>query len=443
MSDDLPKAKHDHQLLPFPENFLWGAATSSHQVEGNNNDNDWWEFEQSLPVNHRSLTACNQYELYQKDFKLARDLGHNAHRLSIEWSRIEPQEGEFNQEAIEHYKKVLHNLKQQGFTVMLTLHHFTNPVWFAKRGGWEDTKAPRLFERFVKKVVPEFLPFVDLWVTINEPTVLTFMAYLIGVWPPLKKSKWATFQVYQHLAAAHVRAYNAIHEIIPNAKVGIAQNVSSFSAFHHHSIREVVAEWAADKIANHLFYELTGKNTHDFLGLNYYFNRYISFNGEKARIPSLVDVQITKKEVSDLGWEVFPQGIFDMIMDFSDYHKPIYITENGIASTNDDRRVRFLISYLEEIYHAIETGADVKGYFHWSLLDNFEWLDAYKGRFGLVEVDFKSQKRTPRPSAYVYKEIIEQNGVPHKLLKLLGHGIHIEEVNVKSEISNNKSAKHI
>lgn len=428
MSEDPPKPKHDHETLDFPKDFLWGAATSAHQVEGNNKNNDWWEYEQTLPNNKRSDLACNQYGLFEDDFKLAKDLGQNAHRLSLEWSRIEPIEGEFSQEAIDHYKTVLKSLKDKGFTVMLTLHHFTNPIWFSKLGGWEDGKAPKLFERYTQKAVEEFAPFVDLWITINEPTVLTFMGYLVGEWPPFKKGKWATMQAYHNLASAHVRAYQVIHKTQPNAKVGIAQNVSTFSSFHHHSLREIFAEWVSDKIANHMFYEITGKKTHDFLGLNYYFNRYISFNGEKAKLPSLVDIKQTKKEVSDLGWEIYPQGMFEMIMDFSDYHLPIYITENGIATTNDDRRVRFLISYLTEIYHAIEAGASVKGYFHWSLLDNFEWLDAYQGRFGLVEVDFKTQKRKPRPSAYVYQEIIENNGIPHKLLKLLGHGMHVNEV---------------
>lgn len=427
MSEDPPKPKHEHKTLEFPKEFLWGTATSAHQVEGNNTNNDWWEYEQTLPENKRSGKACDQYDLYNQDFELAKDLGQNSHRLSVEWSRIEPTEGNFSQDTIDHYKDVLKSLKDKGFTVMLTLHHFTNPIWFANDDGWENTKSSKRFEEYVKRIVPEFKDYVDFWITLNEPTVLAYMGYLKGLWPPFKQGKWATFQAYHNLSQAHTRAYQVIHSIIPNAKVGIAQNVSTFSAFHHHSLKEVVAEWAADAVTNHLFYNLTG-NTHDFLGLNYYFNRYISFNGEKEQLPSLVDIEKTKKEVSDLGWEVYPQGIFDTIMDFSDYHLPIYITENGIASTNDDRRVRFLLSYLEEIYHALKTGADVKGYFHWSLLDNFEWLEAYEGRFGLVEVNFKTKERTPRPSAYVYKEVAETNGIPHKLLKLLGHNIRVIDV---------------
>lgn len=427
MPDEPPAEKHDHEALIFPDNFLWGAATSAHQVEGNNFHNDWWQWEiKNKPPQMRSGKAANQYQLYEKDFELAKDLGHNAHRLSIEWSRIEPREGKFDQTEIDHYKKVLQALKKSGMKVMLTLHHFTNPLWFAEMGGWESVNSPYYFERFVKKIVPELKDYVDLWVTINEPGVVVFMGYLNGIWPPNKKSKLTSFKVYWNIARAHKKAYRVIHEVVPRAQVGIANNLSSFDSFHHHSLMEELAVWGLDIINNHLFYQMTGKNTHDFLGINYYFNQYISFN-DQSRLPSLVDISVTKKDISDLGWEIYPEGIFDILMDFSDYHLPMYITENGLASTNDDRRVRFLISYLKEIYHAIQTGANVKGYFHWSLLDNFEWADGFEPRFGLIEVNYKTQKRTPRASAEVYAQIIKHNGIEHKLLKLLGHGLNVEE----------------
>ena len=421
MSNNPPKEKHDHAALIFPEGFLWGAATSAYQVEGDNTNSDWEDFKSAGK-------AADQYNLYEKDFDLAKSLGHNSHRLSIEWSRIEPSEGEFDADAIDHYKKVLKALKQQGFTVMLTLHHFTNPAWLAKKGGWENFQAPGYFERFVKKVIPPLSGYVDLWITINEPGILVWGSYLSAKWPPNQKSHWKAVKAYWNLSRAHKKAYKAIHKIIPNAKVGIANNLASFDAFHHHSIREGMVQWLLDIFNNHLFYTLTGISTHDFLGVNYYFNQYISFNGDKAKLPSIVNIQTTQKDVSDLGWEIYPEGIFDVLMDFSDYHLPIYITENGLASTNDDRRVRFLLNYLKEIYHAIASGANVKGYFHWSLIDNFEWADGFDPRFGLVEVDYQTQKRTPRSSSQVYKEIIARNGIPHDLLKLLGHGTKVKDV---------------
>src|SRR5258708_4336027 len=306
--DEPPKPKHDHAALIFPEGFLWGAATSAYQVEGNNINSDWWQWERDhQPENMRSGQAANQYQLYKEDFEMASSLNHNAHRLSVEWSRIEPTEGEFDAGEIEHYREVLKELKLHNMTVMLTLWHFTLPQWLAHKGGWENGKAVFYFQRFVKRVVPEFGPYVDLWITLNEPQVLSYNAYLRAVWPPQKKSKWAALKVTWNLAQAHKKAYQAIHQLIPNAQVGIANNIGSWDAFHHHSIRESVAEWGLDLLQNHFFYFLTGKDTHDFLGLNYYFNNYISFNGE-SKFPKLVDISVTKKEVSDMGWEIYQIG---------------------------------------------------------------------------------------------------------------------------------------
>lgn len=424
---DVPEPKHDHDSLIFPEGFLWGAGSSAFQTEGDNFNTDWWEWEQTnQPPEKRSGKAVDQYHLYEQDYDMAKSLGHNSHRLGIEWARIEPKEGEFDESAIEHYKQVLKSLKDRGFTVMLTLHHFSNPNWFVKKGGWTSLKAPYYFERFVKKIVPEIKEYVDLWITINEPNLYAALAYKTGEFPPQKDSVPKMLLVYWQMAQAHKKAYKAIHKIIPQAKVGITHHTTSFDVYHRHSILENMAMWGADIYANHLFYLLTGKSSHDFIGINYYKNYYISFNGNR-KFPSLVDITTTKKEISDLGWEVYPEGIFDVIMDYSDYHLPIYITENGIASTNDDRRVRFILNYLKEIYHAIAAGVDVKGYFYWSLTDNMELAKGFEPRFGLAEVDYKTMKRTPRPSAYVYKEIIENNGIPHRLLKLLGHGLDVEK----------------
>lgn len=428
-------SRHDHDTLKFPEGFLWGAATSAFQVEGNNTKSDWWEWEQTnQPESHRSGLAADQYNRFEEDFQLAKDLGHNTHRLSLEWSRIEPTEGEFDISEIEHYKTVLKSLKDKGFMVMLTLHHFSNPAWFAKKGGWTSIMAPYRFNGFVKRVVPELKDYVDLWVTINEPSVFASDAYIgsnmgedLRFPPARKKDYWGAFLVMWNMATAHNKAYKTIHKLIPNAVVGIANPVQSFDLIHKHSFREHLAMILADFFANHLFYFLTGMGTQDFIGLNYYANWYIG--RDKGRlIPNLVDVAgIKPEDVSDLGWEVHPEGIFDVIMDFPG-NKPIYITENGIATVNDDRRVRFLLSYLKEVYHAIQLGAPVKGYYYWSLIDNMELSRGFDPKFGLIEVDFKTQKRTVRPSAKVYQEIIKNNGIPHKLLKLLGHGINVEEV---------------
>lgn len=415
------KEKHDHQTLKFPDGFLWGAATSAHQVEGNNIHSDWWDWE-SLPGHAKSGQACNQYQLFEQDFDLIKQLNHNAHRLSIEWSRIEPKEGEFNQTEIEHYKKVLKALKDRGFTVMLTLWHFTLPLWVAQKGGWENGTTVKYFERFVKRVVPEIAEYVDLWVTLNEPGVYIYETYIARAWPNSKKSWFGQIKTFLNLTSAHKKVYKYLHQT-GHKPVGIANNILSFESYHKHSFREQIAVSLNDLFVNHLFYMFT-KGTHDFLGVNYYF--HVRFK-DKNWISQRIDMTPQTHDVSDLGWEVYPEGIFEVLTDLAD-DIPIYITECGIASTNDDRRNRFLISYLQEVARAIKTGVNVRGFFYWSLLDNFEWHLGFEPRFGLVEVDFKTQTRHIRPSALVYTDIIQHNGIPHSLLRFIGHTVQAEEV---------------
>lgn len=418
------KEKHDHHTLKFPEGFLWGAATSSHQVEGNNTYNDWWEWEQTRPPHLRSGQTCDQYHLYEQDFDLAKSLNHNAHRLSIEWSRIEPKEGEIDSSEIDHYKKVLKALKERGFTVMLTLWHFTLPKWLSDKGGWENGQTPKLFERYVKRIVPEISDYVDLWVTLNEPGVYIYETYLAREWPNAKKSLMGILKTFFNLTSAHKKVYKFLHKTFPAGKpVGIANNIMSFEPYHKHSIMEQVAVILNDIFNNHLFYFLT-KGTHDFLGINYYFHARFKHHG---LIPEKVGAFPQTHDVSDLGWEIYPEGIFDVLTDLSD-DIPIYITECGIASTNDDRRNRFLIAYLQEVARAIKLGVNVRGFFYWSLIDNFEWHLGFEPRFGLVEIDYDSLKRTIRPSALVYAQIIAANGIPHTLLRFIGHTVSTEEV---------------
>lgn len=437
MSNSPPKVHHDHKTLKFPDGFLWGAATSAHQVEGNNVNSDWWAWEQKLPSQMRSGKACDQYNLYEQDFDLIKQLNHNCHRLSIEWSRIEPRQGEFDTSEINHYLKLLKYLKSLKITVMLTLWHFTLPKWVAEEGGWENSKTVQYFERFVKRVAPEIAEYVDMWVTLNEPGVYVYEAYVERAWPPARKSFWGQIKTILNLASAHKRVYKYLHHNYPKKKVGIAQNVQSFQPYHKHSLVEQMVVIATDLISNHLFYFLT-KGNHDFLGINYYF--HVRFKDSKHFWPEIADAAKESRDVSDLGWEVYPEGLYDVLADLSD-DIPIYITECGIASTNDDRRNRFLIAYLNEVYKAIKNGIDVRGFFYWSLIDNFEWHKGFEPRFGLVEVDYNTQKRRIRPSALVYTDIIQHNGIPHSLLRFLGHTVQAEEVLEKRQKEIIKSLK--
>lgn len=417
------KEKHDHATLKFPQGFLWGAATSAHQVEGNNIHSDWWEWE-SLSGKTRSGQAADQYNRYEQDFDLAKSLNHNAHRLSIEWSRIEPQEGVFLWQEIKHYVKLLKYLKSLNFTVMLTLWHVTLPKWVAEAGGWENGKTAEYFNRFVKTVAPELAPYVDFWITVNEPGIYVYELYLARIWPGAKKSLLGQIKTTLNLASAHKKAYKFLHKNFPSKPCGIANNLQSFEPFHKHSILEAATVILTDAIVNHLFYFLT-RGTHDYLGVNYYF--HVRFKHSQGLLPKIAEAQDESRDISDLGWEVYPEGLFDVLTDLSD-DIPIYITECGIASTNDDRRNRFLITYLQEVYRAIQAGVDIRGFFYWSLLDNFEWHLGFEPRFGLIEVDYQTQKRIIRPSAKVYGEIIKHNGIPHKLMRFIGHTVSAKEV---------------
>ncbi len=373
--------------LKFPAGFLWGAGTSAFQVEGNNSLSDWWTFDSGQSIDH--------YHRFQEDFSLARSLGHNAHRLSLEWSRIEPLPGVFDLEAIEHYRQVLQSLKNRNLQVFLTLHHFSNPIWFSDRGGWESGKSVGYFIRFISRVVPEFKHLVDFWITINEPSAYAYAAYNLGKFPPQKRSFISQGKVLWNMSLAHRSAYQKIHQLIPKAKVGMTQNVTSYTL----TDPGFVKNWQAtvrNFLDNHLFYVLTTK-CHDFLGLNYYFNRNLDRHPQPP------------KRVSDLGWEIKPTGIYQALVELSQYKLPIYITENGLAARDDRERVAFLSDFLAEVHRSLATGVDIRGYLHWSLLDNYEWAEGFSAKFGLIGVDLATLKRTPKPSAYFYRDIIRSS----------------------------------
>lgn len=411
---------HDHDTLAFPKDFLWGSATSAHQVEGGNR-NDWrvWEeTEGNILDGTTSEIADDQYNRFEEDFSLAKKLGHSIHRLSIEWSRIEPTEGVWNKEVLKHYHHVFDDLKKKGFTIMLTLHHFTNPIWFAEKGSWESRRAPYYFNRFTEKIVQEYKNKIDLWCTINEPNVYASNSFLRGQWPPQKKSVWSYWRVTRHLAKAHRLAYATIHRIQKNAQVGIAQNVFSIESYQWWELDDYIKMRLVNYFWNHHFFRLSPR-THDFVGVNYYFHTRIRKSGLLSI--QTIDAREEHREGSDLGWELYPIGLFQAIMNMRQYGVPIYITENGVAAVNDHRRSRFIVASTKEVYHAIRAGVDVRGYCYWSLLDNFEWNKGLEPRFGMIAVDYATQKRTPRNSAYVFARIARENGIPHDLLRFVGH----------------------
>ncbi|MBI4115183.1 MAG: glycoside hydrolase family 1 protein [Candidatus Omnitrophica bacterium] len=424
-------------MFEFPKDFLWGAATSSHQVEGNNINSDWWDWEQNGKVKERSGKACDHWNRFREDFSLAKSLHHNAHRFSLEWSRIEPEEGQFNEEALSHYREVIEALKLNRLEPIVTLHHFTLPLWLAKQGGWLSHKTPNLFARYVRKAVETLGEGVRYWITLNEPVAYVFKSYFMGEWPPAERSYEKTLQALGHLLKGHVLAYDAVKEVNQRlkrspAQVGIAKHVLIFTPCSDRSWKDRISVWIRNLMFNHLFIralirgrifypglfkiQLPKARTLDFIGMNYYTRDFV--HNEGFRIPALFGDICTLKHHRQVGrrnflsWEIYPQGLYRLIKEFSQYKLPLLVTENGVCTDHDEERFEFIESHLGELAKAIQEGAPVFGYLYWSLLDNYEWAEGFSPRFGLIEVDYETQERKIRPSAKRFAQICERGTRP-------------------------------
>ena len=409
--------------LTFPDGFLWGAATAAHQVEGgqHNNWSEWEkanadrlarESEQSFvwnphwknfaaeatnPQNYISGRACEHYMRYESDFDLATSLHHNAHRFSIEWSRIEPEEGKFDQVAIEHYRAVIRALRTRNIEPFVTLWHWTLPLWLAEQGGILAPNFPTSFERYTATITEALGIDVRFWITLNEPDVCSAHAYLKGAWPPQKKSLISFIRAQFALARAHTLAYHAIKNRFPASQIGIAKHQIWFEAAGQ-TFWNRLLKYIADTTWNRFFLNQI-RTTQDFIGLNHYnHHRIDGWYGNNKN-----------EQQTDFGWEYFPESLYHAIIELMPYKKPIYITENGIADASDTLRQQFIPSALTALHRALSAGADVRGYFYWSLLDNFEWDKGYWLRFGLIHVDYQTQTRTIRDSARAYANICKTN----------------------------------
>jgi beta-glucosidase len=428
--------------LNFPKGFLWGTATAAHQVEGNNTNNDWWLFEQrpgAIWHGDRSGSACDWWQDAERDFDLMAKMGHNTHRLSVEWSRIEPEEGVFDPTAMARYREMLVGLGQRNIRPMVTLFHFTSPLWLARQGGWRNPSVIGHFRRFVRHTVEQLGDLVTLWCTINEPNIYAALGYLLGEHAPGEKSLLLYLRVLSHLLKAHSAAYRVIRALDAGAEVGLIKNVQIFEPLDPPDF----ASLGLARFLDHLFNELTltavqtghmrfplgmGLETNsplvdslDFFGLNYYSRQRVTLrpqNGNRLKM-----LQPTPAaEVSDFGrngtyGEVYPVGMYRTIQRASSLGKPIYITENGLPDDDDDQRPRFLLTHLAQVHRAIAEGADVRGYYHWSFTDNFEWAEGWALRFGLVALDEETQVRTPRHSAELYSEIIRANAITQGMVE--------------------------
>lgn len=382
--------------LQFPEGFLWGSAVSSYQVEGGIEKCSW---SKDFPAGR----ACDYYNRYDKYFDIAKDLGQNIHRLSLEWSRIEMEEGVFSEDVLEHYEKMLKSLKGRNIKTMVTLWHFTLPLWLQEKGGWTNNKMPEYFERYTKTVVERLKDCVDFWITVNEPMIYISQSYIIARFPPREKNLIKSVKIIYNFVITHKRAYKTIKKIAPQTPVGMAENYSYTEALNKNFLtKKLVFLW--DFVRNRMLLELTAKEQ-DFIGVNYYFHERVLFS---LKYP-FIFMANANHQVSDIGFEIYPKGIYKVIRKLQKYNKPIYITENGIADKSDKKRADFIKQHLEWLHKAMEKGADVRGYLYWSLLDNFEWVDGFEPRFGLVEMNFDTLETKIRPSALEYAKICRDN----------------------------------
>lgn len=381
----------------FPEGFFWGSATSAYQVEGEIRNNDWAEAARRGKVPPAAY-ARDHYNRYEEDFDIAKSLGQNAHRFSIEWSRIEPEEGRFDEAEIEHYRKALVALRERGIEPFVTLWHFTLPVWFAKMGGFENKKAPFYFSRYCEYVVKNLGrgSGARFWMTMNEPMVFASNGYFRGKWPPFKKNIFRFLKIINGLVVSHNIAYRKIKTANSTLQIGIAKNNINFEP-NWDPFNRLLSSFM-NWFWNRRFLDKISKSQ-DFIGLNYYFHKKFGFGDRAAR------------EKSDMGWDICPRGIYSLLTELGRYRKPVYVTENGIADAKDAKRAKFIKDHLLWVKRAIDDKINVRGYFYWSLLDNFEWADGFKPRFGLVEVDFKTMERKIRPSAYEYARICKANSL--------------------------------
>ena len=420
----------------FPKGFLWGTATASHQVEGGNTNNNWYRWEQEGHTAHKSGNASDWWNgRWKEDFDRAAEAGQNAHRLSVEWSRIQPAADRWDENALEHYRSMLRGLRDRGITPMVTLHHFTDPLWLGEMGGWETQAVVPLFEKYSRKVVESLKDYCSLWCTINEPNVYSIEGYIRANFPPGKSDLKLSLQVQSNLARAHAVAYRLIHELQNEARVGYALHFRPQEPFHAwnpldrlmRNIKfEAINMAFPSAISTGVMHSPIGKirvpevkGTQDFLGLNYYSVDTVAFD---LRKPEELFSRSFFREGSDLADAGMnsntPEGFFwSMKWAVRNYPGlPILITENGIEDATDRIRPRYLAEHVHAMWRAVNFNWLVKGYFHWSLVDNFEWERGWTQRFGLWGIDTETQQRTKRPSADLYAAICKEDGLSSEMV---------------------------
>nr|MDT0661947.1 glycoside hydrolase family 1 protein [Micromonospora sp. DSM 115978] len=387
----------------FPPEFLWGSATSAHQVEGGNVNNDWWDFEHdpATAATESSGDAIDHYHRYAEDFALLRSLGHNAHRLSLEWSRIEPAPGEFSRGAVAHYRRVLTALAEEGLTGFVTLHHFTLPRWFAAGGGWLAPEAIDRFGRYCAYVAAELGELMPYVCTINEPQMVALHGYLEGYHPPGTTSPVLWKRVGAVLLRAHLAAVRSVRSRSDTAKVGLAVQLPLLAPGRDDAGCRSLHQVLRYEIVDRYLDGLTGPDRGDWLGVQYYRKQWVD-----PASPTLFAEPPPGTRLSQMGWAVHPEGLHEMLCRAARTGLPLVVTENGIATEDDGERLDYLESHLAVVARAVAEGVPVHGYLHWSAFDNFEWSEGYRPRFGLVAVERDGDlRRVPKPSAHAFARV--------------------------------------
>ncbi|MEI7632333.1 MAG: family 1 glycosylhydrolase [bacterium] len=417
----------DKQKSIFNKNFYWGASTASHQVEGNTH-NQWTEWELSVatqqakkaknilkdlpvwdqikseaqdPTNYISGKGVDHYNQYELDISILKKLNLNSFRFGIEWSRVEPEEGVWDKAEWDHYKKYIQYLLDNNIEPFLNIWHWTLPVWFANKGGFSNRKNITYVNRFVSKICEELqIDKLKYVITLNEPNVYASFGYLTGEWPPQVKNPFIAAVTYINLVKVHKSMYRILKKANPKLQIGVAAQLANIQAKRSHNFIDQSVTKIMRYGWNWWFLNRINKYQ-DFVGFNYYFTDY--YKGLKSSNPSVPK--------NDLGWYMEPEGIYPLLLKvWRHYKKPIIITENGVADINDEHRRWWLEQTMVAMKRAISEGVDLRGYMHWSLLDNFEWAYGWWPKFGLVAVDRKNNmKRTVRSSALWWSEWLQNN----------------------------------
>lgn len=422
--------------LNFPKNFHWGTATAAYQVEGGHTHSNWswWENQKNkngkpkIDNGDKAGLATDHWNLYPKDIELMEELGVNAYRFSLSWSKINPEEGKFDSDAIQHYSAVIDSLLAKEIKPNITLHHFEEPLWFMNKDGFEKEENISYFLLFVKTVFEKYSNQVTYWTTFNEINVYTNLAFMSDIFPPGKKDSKIAGKVLKNILIAHTQAYKMMKNLSngKETQIGIVKDIFFFEPKNRWNLLDWIGALVANDNFNNSslnFFE-TGKyhfrvpfqanenyldkdapNTIDFMGLNYYSHYATTFKfieHEKMFSP------VAGEEMTDMDYTVYPEGIYRAIKRMSRIKKPIIVTETGIADAQDNKRGLFIERELFAISEAIKDGYDVRGYYYWSLIDNFEWSLGYAKKFGLYSVNLKTQERKLKDGGKHYQAIVKR-----------------------------------